>query len=560
MATLPIVARGGGAVHHGSTARLGGHLTEIADAAQGSHGRWSTWRRRAFGSPPLDRLAHTTAFSSGADAFVAVSLAGSLFFNLSIEAARPRIILYLLITMAPFAVVAPLIGPFVDRIRGGHRIVIAACCLGRAVLCFVLAFYLKSLALYPIAFSILVLNKTHAVAKSALVPRLVEEPERLVESNALLSRVAAVAGAVCGAVAVSILGLSGAPGVLFTGSVVYGAGLVAAMSIRKPSLPSINPALRFIEAQELRSPSLILGVSSMALVRGAVGFFAFFAAFMLKESGEPTWVFGAVAVAGGLGGFSATFIAPALRRLLLEERILEVAMAFPALFALFVPKAFIAPSLIVVAFVLGLAANLGRQGFDSLVQRDAPDAERGRAFARFEVRLQLTWVLGALLPVVLRPSMAVGLYFLGASLVLGAIFYGTTARAAVRRHWGAWTTPLPSVDRAEEERVRPLPLQLLDTARWLDERGSRRQSVIVAASAVDAVRRSSPDPIPGLADVVLELEGLVATAARTDEVDEEVAARALALAEDFIGQVVEIDGSAVEAPTEESDPASQQAG
>ena len=44
---------------------------------------------------------------------MAVSLAGSLFFNLSIDAARPRIILYLAITMAPFAVVAPLIGPFV---------------------------------------------------------------------------------------------------------------------------------------------------------------------------------------------------------------------------------------------------------------------------------------------------------------------------------------------------------------------------------------------------------------------------------------------------------------
>jgi predicted MFS family arabinose efflux permease len=465
--------------------------------------------------------------------------------------------------MAPFAVVAPLIGPFVDRIRGGHRIVIAACCLGRAALCFALAFYLKSLALYPIAFSILVLNKTHAVAKSALVPRLVEEAERLVESNALLSRVAAVAGAICGAVAVSILGVSGAPAVLFTGSAVYAVGLAAAMSIRKPKVPTVSPALRYIESQELRNPSLILGVSSMSLVRGAVGFFAFFAAFMLKESGEPTWVFGAVAVAGGLGGFTATFVAPALRRLLIEERILEVAMAFPALFALFVPKAYIAPSLIIVAFVLGLAANLGRQGFDSLVQRDAPDAERGRAFARFEVRLQLTWVLGALLPVVLRPSMAVGLYFLGVSLVLGAIFYGTTARAAVRRHWGAWSTTLPSVDRAEEERLRPLPLQLLDTARWLDERGSRRQSVIVAASAVDAARRSSADRPANLADVVLELEGLVARSANTEEVDEAVAARALELAEGFINQTVEsemVEREVVDGDADESDPTAQQAG
>jgi hypothetical protein len=198
-----------------------------------------------------------------------------------------------------------------------------------------------------------------------------------------------------------------------------------------------------------------------------------------------------------------------------------------------------------------------------LVQRDAPDAERGRAFARFEVRLQLTWVLGALLPVVLRPSMAVGLYFLGVSLVLGAIFYGTTARAAVRRHWGAWSTTLPSVDRAEEERLRPLPLQLLDTARWLDERGSRRQSVIVAASAVDAARRSSADRPANLADVVLELEGLVARSANTEEVDEAVAARALELAEGFINQTVEsemVGREVVDGDADESDPTAQQAG
>lgn len=479
---------------------------------QGPSSRWTPWLRRAFGAPPLDRLAHTTAFSSGADAFVAVSLAGSLFFNLSISAARPRIILYLVLTMAPFAVVAPLIGPFVDRIKGGHRVVIAACCLGRAVLCFTLAFYLKSLALYPIAFSILVLNKTHAVAKSALVPRLVEQSERLVESNATLSRVAAVSGAVGGGVAVSVLTLTDARGVLFVGSCVYAMALVAALSIRRPEVPSWSPVKLIIEAHELRSPSLILGVSSMALVRGAVGFFAFLAAFTMKEAGEPTWVFGAVAVAGGVGGFAATFVAPALRRLLLEERILEVAMVLPAVFALFVPKAFVAPSLLIVSFVLGLAANLGRQGFDSLVQRDAPDAERGRAFARFEVRLQLTWVIGALLPVVLSPSLPVGLYVLGGVLVLGAIFYGTTARAAVRRHWGVWSTVFPAVDREEIERELPLARQLLDTARWLDDRGSRRQAVVVASAALDAVGREVPEGERPrfLADALLEVEALVA--------------------------------------------------
>jgi hypothetical protein len=86
---------------------------------------------RLFGNPPLDRLAHPHALIAAADAFFGVSLAGSLFFNVSLDAARPRIVLYLLVTMAPFVVVAPFVGPFVDRLPGGHRMLIAVTCAGR---------------------------------------------------------------------------------------------------------------------------------------------------------------------------------------------------------------------------------------------------------------------------------------------------------------------------------------------------------------------------------------------------------------------------------------------
>ena len=52
-------------------------------------------------------VATVTALGAGRlDAFFTVSLAGSLFFNVSFDAARPRILLYLVLTMAPFALVA----------------------------------------------------------------------------------------------------------------------------------------------------------------------------------------------------------------------------------------------------------------------------------------------------------------------------------------------------------------------------------------------------------------------------------------------------------------------
>lgn len=495
---------------------------------------------RAFGPPPVDKLVRTSAFSSAADTFVAVSLAGSLFFNVSVDAARPRIILYLVLTMAPFAIVAPLIGPFVDRVRGGHRWVIGAACLGRALLCLALAFQLRSLWLYPLAFSILVLNKTHQVAKSALIPRLELRSERLVAANSTHTRVGAMAGAVGGTIAVSVLTLGNATAVLIVGACFYGTALLMALRIAPTPPVKPSPTRRLIEDHELKAPSLFLGVSSMAAIRGAMGFFTFFAAFTLKAAGEPTWVFGAVAVAGGVGGFAATFIAPALRRLLIEERILETAMILPAAAALIVPKNWVAPSLIVVAFALGVAATLGRQGFDSLVQRDAPDAERGRAFAKFEARLQLTWVGGALLPVLVRPSNAVGLFFLGGVLALGAVTYGTSARAAVKRHWGQWAGLLPSVDRRSDDDVVPLDEQLLGTARWLADRGSNRQAVALCAAALDAARRRSPaeSTRPELVDALLLAEGVLDRAARSEgevtEVDVEtlIAATAKLVAHD----------------------------
>lgn len=487
-------------------------------------------RRFLIGEAALDRLAHTTALSSAADAFVAVSLAGSLFFNVSIDAARPRVIGYLAMTMAPFAIVAPLIGPFVDRVRGGHRVVIAGACLLRAVLCILLARDLRSLLLYPEAFSILVLNKTHSVAKSALVPRLVDREEDLVRSNARLSRVSVAGGALGGVIAVNVSAFGTATAVLVVGACCYLAAVVTTMRI--PAAPPVerrSPAAELAGAQELRSPSLRLGLSSMLLLRAVVGFLAFFSAFTLKSTGSPAWMFGLVLVGAGCGGFLGTFVAPMLRRLFIEERLLELALAVPALVVLVVPVAAPWSALLVAAFALGLAANVGRQAFDSIVQREAPDAERGRTFARFEARLQLAWVGGALVPVLLLPGPTSGLLLVAVTLLAGAIGYGTTARTAVRHGWGSWVAATVPRDYAAEDTQVPLPVQLLDTARWLRARGARRQSASVLAHAVRLCGHEA-SVHPDLAARTASL----AAAAEQGEVDDDELRRALELAEGLI--------------------------
>ena len=56
------------------------------------------------GRTGLDKLIELTAAGSIGDAFVAVALAGTIFFSASVDQARGKVVLFLLITMAPFAV------------------------------------------------------------------------------------------------------------------------------------------------------------------------------------------------------------------------------------------------------------------------------------------------------------------------------------------------------------------------------------------------------------------------------------------------------------------------
>src|SRR3984893_5804632 len=121
---------------------------------------------------PFGRLALTHVLMTAGDTLFAVSLAGSLFFSISPTAAKDKVLLYLLLTMGPFAVVAPALGPVIDRSRGARRGLVVASALGRAVLCPFLARDIHSLLLFPEAFAMLVLSKVYLVTKGALVPEM----------------------------------------------------------------------------------------------------------------------------------------------------------------------------------------------------------------------------------------------------------------------------------------------------------------------------------------------------------------------------------------------------
>ena len=78
-------------------------------------------RTSLLGNRQLVPLSIAHGVAAVGDAFVAISLAGSLFFSVSPDASRQQVLIYLLATMAPLAVLAPLVGPAVDRFRRSQR-------------------------------------------------------------------------------------------------------------------------------------------------------------------------------------------------------------------------------------------------------------------------------------------------------------------------------------------------------------------------------------------------------------------------------------------------------
>ena len=114
---------------------------------------------------PFGRLAVTHMLMITGDAFMTVALAGSLFFSISPSAARGKVALYLALSVAPFAVVAPALGPLLDRSRGARRAMVMASGAARVVLCLLMARDLHSLLLFPEAFLVLVASKLYLVGK-----------------------------------------------------------------------------------------------------------------------------------------------------------------------------------------------------------------------------------------------------------------------------------------------------------------------------------------------------------------------------------------------------------
>jgi MFS family permease len=193
------------------------------------------------GRTGLSTLIELTAAGGAADAFVAVSLAGTIFFSTSVDQARGRVVLFLLVTMAPFAVLAPFIGPALDRMQQGRKYLLAGTLLARGLLCWGMSAAINSpVTLLPAAFGILVLQKSYGVVRASVTPRLLPAEITLVTANARSQLITLIASLLGGALAAGIQVAFGAAWVLRAGTLIYLAATF--LALRLPDQVDVPPA------------------------------------------------------------------------------------------------------------------------------------------------------------------------------------------------------------------------------------------------------------------------------------------------------------------------------
>ncbi len=430
----------------------GGQSTAGADTAAGtarttrSGASWVARTIRDFvhagngGPTGFAALIKLYALHSAGDALLAVGLAGTLFFQVPTGQARGRVALYLFVTMAPFAVIAPVIGPVLDRFQHGRRIALAVTLFGRAGLALVLAGALAHydpLALYPAAFAVLVLSRAWGVSKSAVVPRVLPEGFTLVQANARLQLAAVSVATLAGGVAVGLSKLVGPAWLLRVTCVVYGVAAVAALRL-PPHVDAAErgPQMAWRLTPATRPPHTVISLRrSAASLRGLSGFLVLFVAFLVRTHPvhpvRGTVAIGLLAVAAAVGSLSGTALGARFGRAA-PDGIVLIVLAATTLACGLTARWFTLVTVLGIALLASVAQTLSKLSLDAVIQRDVDDEVRASTFAWSETLLQLAWVAGGLLGTVLPISGTWGLA-VAAGLLAVALVAALRDRHRARR-------------------------------------------------------------------------------------------------------------------------------
>lgn len=389
------------------------------------------------GDSGLSRLIELHAFNTAGDAAVAVSLAGTLFFQVPTGEARGQVALFLGLTMLPFAIVAPLIGPFLDRFSHGRRWAIGGTLALRAFLAWSLATAVaeESRWMFPAALGCLVASKAYTVTRAAAVPRLLPSSLTLVKANGRVLLAGVVGAAVSAPLAV-LASLIGPAWSLRYAFLLFAVATVLAILLPQRVDSSAGEGTMTLTgvpgAETTRSGRIRIRIpASVAFAlranlgpRFLSGFLTMFMAFLLREvpigDWKPEVLLGLVIGAAGLGNTLGIALASMLKRVNPRLTVVLAVLAGAVMSGLAAAWYGVLTAAL-LGLTAGLAQSLAKLSLDSLIQRDVPERVRTSAFARSDTTLQLAWVIGGFvgiaMPLLPRLGLGVAAAVLSAWLV-----------------------------------------------------------------------------------------------------------------------------------------------
>jgi MFS family permease len=385
------------------------------------------------------------------DAAMAVALADTLFFAAASGESKGKVALYLLITIAPFAVIAPLIGPALDRLQHGRRLALATSFILRTALVVVLIANFDGATgsfppwvLYPCALGMMVLSKSFSVLRSAVTPRVLPPTIDLVRVNSRLTMFGLLGGTmVGGAVAAAaqylfrVLELPGALYVVVAVSVVG-----AALSMRIPKWVEVTagevpatlsyhgrtgelrrePERKSAPARQPLGRNTITALWGNCTIKVMVGFLFLYPAFYAKSHDASGWeqlkILGLIGAAAAIGNFAGNLASARMKLGHPAQMVVRCAIAV-TIGAL---ATAVAGNLLVAAIctlITSGASAVAKASLDASLQDDLPERSRASAFGRSESLLQLAWVAGGAIGVLIYTQLWVGFTGVSAVLIVG---------------------------------------------------------------------------------------------------------------------------------------------
>lgn len=366
------------------------------------------------------RLAETHAASVAGDTLVAVALAGSLFFSVPTTEARSNVALYLLITLAPFAIIGPFLGRVYDRSPGAYRTGLAVSALGRAGVAAAFVFAIDSFWLFPLAFLSLVLSRFHGISRSSVLPVVVRNADELIDANARLARAGVIAGAIVVPIGAGLDFAFGAAAVLILSMAMY---LVSAISaFQLPPVRSTPPPNA--KRTSLRLPRPVrLATFATAGVRFLNGYLVLLIAFSFREEDAGFTSLAVLLGAAGLGYFLSAWAAPTIGRWVREEPMVVGALAVEAIAAFVGAQLVTLTAAAVLVAAAGFAWGTAKFAFDGMMHTTVSESDRARAFTNSETMFQIAWVIGALIPVLPFWPRDLGLFSAGVAALVIQVAY-----------------------------------------------------------------------------------------------------------------------------------------